>query len=227
MKRLLVCLIILLGPQVLAQEDWADISSLVDAAIKKAIENNELKKSHVRFKKKEIRTNLNKPDSDPEKKEGDWGVGIKNEDLKVTPQDISSETHEFSFNRSLLTPNGYLVYEVNFKPRPNLPPAKNAFLEVANRSSGTMWIDPENLYVVSITGQMPADMSKAFSAGLGFGNIKWVKYEINQSRRAELNNLIVIDSVKVRIKYRILWLVVARHYYEEYTYEYSNYVYIP
>lgn len=229
MKKLLICLLILLGPQILAKEDKIDASDLIDAAIKKAIENNELKRKHLQFTKLETKRNLNTPDANPEVKASRWGVKIRNEDLKITPQDISSKTHEFYFNDSFpyYTVDGYgrKIYEINFKPRAGLPPAKNAYLEVANRSSGTMWLDGENLYVLKIVGHMPDDLSKAFSAGFGFGNIKWVKYEINQSKRTDLNNIIVINSIKVQIRYRI-WFFRAIHRFEEYGYQYSDYVYV-
>jgi hypothetical protein len=183
---------------------------------------------HLQFTKHEVTSDLNKqqPDGTAEIKQ-DYtarrGVNLVNDESKLNPEDISTNNHDFSYvvPFALFDETGRKYYEVSFRPKKEHQDGLNPYVKGANRCSGIMYIDAEQLYVFRLVAEMPE--SEGYSVAAFFGSINWFRTEILQEIRPDLNNLVVINSITTKLKYRY----VIPHYYYQYKYTYSDYKYIP
>lgn len=228
MKRLLVIVLLLLGPRLEAQvsTDFLNVNALMAQVVEKALENDELKQKHFRFTKTEITKNLSKNSKEKIGKPKWQGAGLKNEPMCLDPNDLLGvllSSYDFVFD-GVDTENGKTYYKVNFSPRAGIPDEGSACKKAALRLTGTLWVDTEHLYAAKLMAQMPDDFSKEFNTVGGFGKVKWVNVDLRQSRKD--HGIVAIDSLTVQVKYRV-WFLMAFHYFEQYKYVYSNYTYIP
>jgi hypothetical protein len=216
------------------EKPFKDPYQLISEVLQKAKINDDEKKKHLRFTKKKTTRNLNELGSDGKAKITKnlpltmHGVGFENDDLKVNINDLLIDRYILKFKHPFphfqLDNKGRRYYEIDFRPKPDIVDAGNEYVRVANRLNGSMYIDSEYLYVTRVTAEMP--LSTAFTTHV-FGQISWVEIEVLQSYRSDLRDLVVIDYTKSNIKYKILWLIIPRSYFEQYEIFYDNYTYIP
>lgn len=227
MKRLLIiCVLLLLGPRSEAQVENRihNVNDLMKKVVQKAKENDSLKQKHARFSKIEIVKDLNE-NGKVIGGEGptQQGVGLPNKPPKLDPDEMLNlllTRFDLALSDHKINRSGKEYYEVKFSPRANMADEKDLYKKAVVRLSGTLWIDANDLYMTRLTAEMPVE--RGYSAW-GIGKVRGIGVEIKQSQKPDLNNLVLIDLVDVKVRYRIVFV----HFSREYIHLYTDYEYVP
>lgn len=208
---ILLSVVLLLSKMTLGQDNQNPADFIMRAVIQKALDNDDLKKTRLEYKKNYKIEDLNSRE-EPIRLKKNEVIFVSNGTEKLIERDdkpikgASSSLPNINFDNALASFYEYRLDEkpvimmagrayhvINFKPKRNTRPNGDTE-KVLALLTGTIYIDVEKLFIYKLNAKLTENYKRG-----------WLIYKLSRAdielKQKEFENLVVVDYFKVIDKY--------------------------
>ena len=230
-KIAVLCLILFLPKWASGQDNQNPAEFIMRTVIQRALENDDLKKKHLEYKRTYKIEDLNSREEPTRLKKNEVtfisnglekliekdGQPVKNGSGSapgINFDNALANFYEFSLNeKPIIMMAGRAYHVINFKPKRNKNP-NGDIEEILSRLTGTIYIDIEKLFIYKLN----AKLAESYKRG-------WFIYKLGRAdielEQKEFENIVVVNYFKVIDKYYVFGVET----FERQMITYTDYIY--